>query len=146
MIDRGIGASTMDGDVATEANRAAEELDRRSEYSALRTDISVAMARSDRAHVMLHACAQALVDHLDVAFARIWTLRRGGDVLELQASAGAYTRLDGRYSHVAIGDLKIGRIALERVPYRRTLELLGCANGQRPSAPRLRFAACRVAE
>jgi signal transduction histidine kinase len=107
----------MDVDVATEVERAAEELDRRSEYSALRTDISVAMARSDRARVMLHACAQALVDHLDVAFARIWTLRRGGDVLELQASAGAYTQLDGHYSRVPIGDLKIGRIALEGVPH-----------------------------
>ena len=35
-------------------------------------------------------------------------------VLELQASAGMYTRLDGSYSRIPVGDLKVGWIAREK--------------------------------
>jgi GAF domain-containing protein len=35
-------------------------------------------------------------------------------MLELQASAGMYTRLDGSYSRIPVGDLKVGRIAREK--------------------------------
>jgi len=55
-----------------------------------------------------------MVRHLDAAFARIWTLNSDGQGLELQASAGMYTRLDGRYSRIPLGQLKIGLIAQER--------------------------------
>ena len=36
----------------------------------------------------LACCTEAMVQHLDPAFARIWTTSPQGDVLELQASAG----------------------------------------------------------
>jgi formate hydrogenlyase transcriptional activator len=55
-----------------------------------------------------------MVRHLDAAFARIWTLNSEGHELELQASAGMYTRLDGRYSRIPLGHFKIGLIAQER--------------------------------
>jgi PAS domain S-box-containing protein len=58
-----------------------------------------------------------MVDHLDAAFARIWTLNAAGDVLELQASAGLYTHLDGPHARVPVGAFKIGRIAQERMPH-----------------------------
>ena len=48
---------------------------------------------------------------------RIWTLSEEEDVLELQASAGMYTRLDGAYSQIPVGNYKIGLIAQERHPY-----------------------------
>src|SRR5262249_26153284 len=35
-------------------------------------------------------------------------------ILELQASAGMYTRLDGSYSRIPVGDLKVGLIAREK--------------------------------
>ena len=35
-------------------------------------------------------------------------------MLELQASAGMYTRLDGSYSRIPVGDLKVGSIAREK--------------------------------
>jgi signal transduction histidine kinase len=38
-------------------------------------------------------------------------------VLELQASAGMYTRLDGSYSRITVGDLKVGWIAREKKPH-----------------------------
>ena len=57
------------------------------------------------------------MQHLDPAFARIWTTSPQGDVLELQASAGLYTHLDGVHARVAVGKFKIGLIAQERKPH-----------------------------
>jgi PAS domain S-box-containing protein len=65
----------------------------------------------------LQECAQALVKHLDAAFARIWTLNEGSDVLELKASAGIYTHINGSHSRITIGDKKIGAIAFHRKPH-----------------------------
>ncbi|HKC85343.1 MAG TPA: ATP-binding protein, partial [Blastocatellia bacterium] len=48
---------------------------------------------------------------------RIWTLNPKESLLELQASAGMYTHLDGRHSRVPVGELKIGLIAQERQPH-----------------------------
>ena len=50
---------------------------------------------SDSMDEILQTCTEALVTHLDAAFARIWTLNELDDVLELQASAGMDTDLDG---------------------------------------------------
>jgi C4-dicarboxylate-specific signal transduction histidine kinase len=58
-----------------------------------------------------------MVRHLDAAFARIWTLNHTEQVLELQASAGCYTRLDGKYSRIKVGSLKVGLMAQEQKPY-----------------------------
>ena len=57
------------------------------------------------------------MQHLDAAFARIWTLGPQGDVLELQASAG-HLHPPGRCSsRVPVGKFKIGLIAEERKPH-----------------------------
>ncbi len=66
---------------------------------------------------ILQRCCEALVDTLEVAFARIWTLDEQGQVLLLQASAGLYTHLDGFHSRVPVGQFKIGLIAAERLPH-----------------------------
>ena len=66
---------------------------------------------------MTQQCAEALVTHFDAAFARIWTLSADQQVLELQASAGMYTHLDGSHSRVPFGPLKIGLIASERLAH-----------------------------
>ena len=66
---------------------------------------------------MLHRCTEALVQHLGVAFARIWTLNPAENVLELRASAGLSTHLDGPHGRVPVGTFKIGRIAEERKPH-----------------------------
>ncbi|MFY9989359.1 MAG: PAS domain S-box protein, partial [Chthoniobacterales bacterium] len=65
---------------------------------------------------ILQLSADAVVRHLDAAFARIWTLNDQGNMLELQASAGQYTRLDGEHARVPVGQLKVGRIAQELKP------------------------------
>jgi len=48
-----------------------------------------------------------MVRHLDAAFARMDAVNSDGQELSLQASAGMYTRLDGRYSRIPLGQLKI---------------------------------------
>jgi len=63
---------------------------------------------------MLRGCTQTMVEDLGAAFARIWMLSKDESTLELQASAGMYTRLDGSYSRIPVGDLKVGLIAREK--------------------------------
>jgi PAS domain S-box-containing protein len=66
---------------------------------------------------ILQLSADSIVRHLEAAFARIWTINDQGDMLELQASAGQYTRLDGEHARVPVGQLKIGLIAQELKPH-----------------------------
>ena len=95
-------------------SRLRAVISERARASAVRADIGMALARKDDLRGILRACAEALVQHLNAAFARIWTLSSDGQELELQASAGMYTRLDGRYSRIPLGELKTGLIAQER--------------------------------
>ncbi|MBN3907930.1 MAG: AAA family ATPase [Nostoc sp. NMS1] len=104
--------------------KQAEEVLRQSEaqfreqaiLSDFRADVDSALAQSASLPLILHRCAQAVVKHFNAAFARIWTLNKDNNVLELQASVGMYTRLDGEYSRIPVGSLKVGRIAQERCP------------------------------
>jgi PAS domain S-box-containing protein len=61
----------------------------------------------------LQLCVEGLVRQLDAALARIWTLNKIGDMLEMQASAGIHTHTDGTRSRIPFGKYKIGRIAQE---------------------------------
>ena len=103
----------------TELKRAEELQARRARQAALRADIHAAFSVGTEGAlpIMLQRSAEAIVGHLDAAFARIWTLDDRQNMLELQASAGLYTRLDGEHARVAVGNLKIGRIAQERRPH-----------------------------
>lgn len=100
----------------TQRKRAERELLERARLAALRADISTALTKSGNLPAVLQQCAQALVTHLDGAFARIWTFNESKNVLELQASAGLYTHLDGPHGRIAMGAYKIGRIAQHRQP------------------------------
>src|SRR5262245_59684821 len=85
---------------------------------ALLADVGDALAEHQAPmQSMLQKSAEALVRHLDAAFARIWTLNPKESLLELQASAGMYTHLNGRHSRVPFGEHKIGLIAKERQPH-----------------------------
>jgi PAS domain S-box-containing protein len=83
----------------------------------LQADVGVAIAANDAMTGCLQACAEALVRHLGAAFARIWTLSEVEPILELQASAGMYTHLNGPHGRVPMGKFKIGLIAEERAPH-----------------------------
>ena len=60
----------------TERKEAEELRKARARQSAIRADISHALTGEGDLRVMLQQCAEALVQHLDVAFARIWTRYR----------------------------------------------------------------------
>ena len=97
-----------------EQKRAQVTLAEQARISALGADIGTALTQVSSLKESLHLCTQAIVTHLDAAFSRIWTLSPKQDVLELQASAGLYTHLDGAHARVPVGSFKIGRIALHR--------------------------------
>ncbi len=97
--------------------RAKDELAERARLAALAADVGAALTRGAGLPEILQRCAEALVRHLDVAFARVWTLNAAENVLELRASAGMYTHLDGPHGRVPVGRYKIGLIAQERRPH-----------------------------
>jgi diguanylate cyclase (GGDEF)-like protein len=66
---------------------------------------------------MLGRCTEAIVEHFDAAFARVWTLGDDGKTLELQVSSGTSGEADGEHNPVSVGQPGIGRIASERRPH-----------------------------
>lgn len=93
------------------------ELLERNHLLTLDAEVGFALGTHGSAQAALAAVADAVVRHLDAAFARIWTVRDDGKTLELKASAGMYTHLDGPHSSVPVGQFKIGLIAAERKPH-----------------------------
>lgn len=98
----------------TDRKAAAEAHARRAREAALRADVSTVLARTGTLRAMLEGCTEALVKQLDITLARVWTLARGSGILELQASAGLYTTIEGRHSRVPVGEMMIGLIAQTR--------------------------------
>jgi PAS domain S-box-containing protein len=82
----------------------------------VRAEVGIAFATEGGLRTILQVCAESMVRHFDAALARIWTVDKDHNVLELEASAGLYTDLDGAYSRVPVGLLEIGMIAKEQKP------------------------------
>ncbi len=93
------------------ARKLGEERDR---LAGLIADVGNALTQGNSLAEMLQMCAESIVRRLDAAFARIWTLNDRQQVLELQASAGLYTHINGPHGLVPVGKFKIGLIAQER--------------------------------
>jgi PAS domain S-box-containing protein len=88
--------------------------DAQARQAGVRADVSAAFSKPNHLGEILRGCTEAIVRHLDAAFARIWMLNKNEGMLDLQASAGMYTRLDGSYRRISVGDLKVGLIAREK--------------------------------
>ncbi|MEG4573591.1 PAS domain S-box protein [Microcoleus sp. N3A4] len=112
-IQQRLGAAT---DI-TERKIAEQALAEQLKLSLFTADVGIVLTQNQTLLATLQYCTDAVVRHLDAAFARIWTLNQEENVLELQASAGIYTRIDGAHSRIAVGEFKIGLIALERKPH-----------------------------
>ena len=93
------------------------DLEARTRLVDLIAAISDALIWKGTLPAILQRCCEALVETLNVAFARIWTLDEQEQVLHLQASAGLYTHLNGPHGRVPVGQFKIGLIAAERLPH-----------------------------
>jgi two-component system cell cycle sensor histidine kinase/response regulator CckA len=105
-----------DAEVRRERRRAQTALLERARLAELTSEIGSALTQSAGLRETLQLCVEALVRHLDVAFARIWTFNDATGALELQASAGLYRRLEGSPSRATLGQREIGVIAQERRP------------------------------
>jgi PAS domain S-box-containing protein len=100
----------------TERKRADEALKKINLLNRLELAVGEVFASETSLPAALQECCAVVVRILDGAFARIWTLNQDGAVLDLQASAGLYTHIDGSHRQVPVGQYKIGRIAAERQP------------------------------
>ncbi|MGB3405265.1 MAG: PAS domain S-box protein [Microcoleaceae cyanobacterium] len=87
------------------------------QLAAFRAEIDMALTREETLFEILKHCTDAIVKHLNAAFARIWIFNPTENVLELQASSGMYTHLNGEHSQIKLGECKIGRIAQTRQPH-----------------------------
>ncbi len=105
------------GREVNERQRAEELLLLQTRCSALDADVGISLTQNQTLQNMLQECAEALVRHLDAALARIWTLNIEENVLELVASAGMYTHINGPHGRIPVGQFKIGLIAQDRQPH-----------------------------
>jgi PAS domain S-box-containing protein len=102
----------------TERKRLQDKQARLARHAVLHAEVSAAVSESEKSvRAMLQVCAEAVVRHLDAAFARIWLLNEVQKVLELEASGGLYTHLDGKHARIPLGRFKIGLIAMEQKPH-----------------------------
>lgn len=102
----------------SERKRLQNRQARLARHAVLHAEVSAAVSESEKSlRAMIQICAAAVVRHLDAAFARIWLLNEEHKVLELEASAGLYTHLDGRHARIPLGSFKIGLIAAEQKPH-----------------------------
>ena len=99
----------------TRHDQAARAPEHQARVAGLISDVSLALTCEDPLSGQLQRCAEALVRHVDAAFARIWLLDAGQGMLELVASAGMYTHIDGPHSRIP---LRTSRSA--RSPWRRS--------------------------
>ncbi|MEL7037284.1 MAG: AAA family ATPase [Cyanobacteria bacterium J06592_8] len=91
-----------------------EQLEEKNHLLAFQSIVSHIAARNENLSAMLQQFCQTIVDQLDAAFARIWILRPTENLLELKASAGMYTHINGGHQFVPVGKFKIGLIAEEK--------------------------------
>ncbi len=102
---------------ATELAQMLTVLQLQNKKLAFRADVDAGLTTHENLSDMLQSTTEAIVQHLDAAFARVWTLNSAENVLELQASAGQYIHLDGPHARVPVGKFKIGLIAEECRPH-----------------------------
>ncbi|RJQ48134.1 MAG: sensor domain-containing diguanylate cyclase [Nitrospiraceae bacterium] len=94
------------------------ELKERMKIAELGYDIGRSLTGGESLRKSLQSCTEALVLHLNALFARIWTFNNKKNVLELQASAGLYTHIDGKRSCIPVSDnSKVALIAREQKPH-----------------------------
>ena len=100
-----------------ERARAEAAVREQKRLAELRAEVAAELSCEANTSDTLQRCCALLVEHLDAAFARVWTLNTQTQNLELCASAGLYEHLDGPHSRIRIGEFKIGRIAQSQMPH-----------------------------
>jgi signal transduction histidine kinase len=103
--------------VADEHERNKVLLDEKVHLLALSAEVGTTLAGSDSLHTSLQRCAEALVQHLGIGVACIWTLKPEAYVLELQANAGISSPLATLDGFVPVEKSEFSFIVQKRQPY-----------------------------
>lgn len=85
--------------------------------SGLTLDFMIAFTMGDTLKEILRRCADAIVRQLDIALARIWIFNEAGNRLELQASAGMSSHINGSHKYVSEGRCPVSLIAKGHQPF-----------------------------
>ena len=102
----------------SERKRLQDRQARLARHAVLHAEVNAAVCESEKSlRDMLQICAASVVRHLDAVFARLWLLNDEQKLLQLEASAGLYTHLDGKHARIPVGSFKIGLIAAEQKPH-----------------------------
>jgi PAS domain S-box-containing protein len=101
----------------SDRKRMEMELAKHALFASLRAEFGVALGQNHGLGEVLKRCAGLLVQYLDAALVRIWTLNEAEQLLEMQASAGSHTDIDGHWARVPVGNSVIGMIARQRRPH-----------------------------
>ena len=103
-----------DAEVRRERQRAQEVVLERTRIAVLSSDLGVALTGVAALRATLVRCTSALVRHLDVIGACIWTFSESAQALELQAGSGLSPALSAAYATVSLDDPMIGNIVRQR--------------------------------
>ena len=103
----------------TQLKRAEEAQSRRARQAALRADVQLAFSDGIESGLadVLERIAKAIVHHLKPAAAHIWVYNDQESLLELRASAGRHTHLQGKLVQAPDGFVNVGLIAQVGKPY-----------------------------
>ena len=115
----GLGESSLRKSYYPELQVQIDKLNERVKLAELVAEIGQALTEEPDLRSSLQRCSDALAAHSAAAFVRIWTLDSEGETLELQASSGLHTAIDGAHSHLSLKNYphKVGIIARERRPF-----------------------------
>jgi PAS domain S-box-containing protein len=109
-----------DAEVRRERRRAQEVVLERTRLAVLSSDLGVALTGVAALRATLVRCTAALVRHLDVIGACIWTFSESARGLELAAGTGLSPALADTYAKVSLDDPLLGNIVRQRRPVHMT--------------------------
>ncbi|MGB3535251.1 MAG: PAS domain S-box protein [Microcoleaceae cyanobacterium] len=87
------------------------------QLAAFRTEIDAALTRENTLFQILKHCTDAIIRHLNATLARIWIFNPTDNLLELQASSGIYTSLNGKHTDIPLEKTKINQISQTGKPH-----------------------------
>lgn len=114
----GLGESSLRKSYYPELQLQLDNLNERVKLAELMADIGRGLTEERELRSSLQRCSDALIQHAEAAFVRIWTLDSEGEHLTLQASSGLHTATDGSHSRLNLKTYphKVGIIARNRQP------------------------------
>ncbi|MBI3096889.1 MAG: PAS domain S-box protein [Planctomycetes bacterium] len=86
----------------------------RARLAAFAADVGFSLSAGSTVPGILLGCTNAMVRHLDAAYARVWTYDEVDRALELEVSSGLHAHIEPPYRRIPLGRLSIGRIARDR--------------------------------